>query len=283
MLYEPGYAMAPVTYYPEPYEPYYWPGATFFAGAVTGAIWASVVDWNDWGVWGGRWNGGDIDVDCRNCFNNRDFNGKIDIKDIDWKNVDRSKINFDRNQFAKIDRTNIKNSLEGNSGNNIRNKAADLKRNNAARPGGGAGNVKDIRKSTLEGLKQGQGNRPGQGAAGQRPGQGAAGQRPRPEQGARPGGGNRQAANRPAGKKKPGGKVDNRPRKPSGLGDVKPGRSAKAQSNRGAKAMGGGMNGGPPRAMHYGGGRPQSMHRGGGGGPRMPRGGGGRGGGGRRR
>ena len=41
MLYEPGYGYEPIGYYPDPY-PYYWsPGATFFAGAVTGAIWAA--------------------------------------------------------------------------------------------------------------------------------------------------------------------------------------------------------------------------------------------------
>ncbi|TIL63167.1 MAG: DUF3300 domain-containing protein, partial [Mesorhizobium sp.] len=40
MFYEPGYVWEPIRYYPDPY-PYYWyPGATFFAGAVTGAIWA---------------------------------------------------------------------------------------------------------------------------------------------------------------------------------------------------------------------------------------------------
>ena len=44
--------------------------------AATGAIWAAAVDWDDWGVWGGDWDGGDIDIDCDNCFNNRDFNGK---------------------------------------------------------------------------------------------------------------------------------------------------------------------------------------------------------------
>ncbi|TIN36165.1 MAG: DUF3300 domain-containing protein, partial [Mesorhizobium sp.] len=115
MFYEPNYVWEPIRYYPDPY-PYYWyPGATFFAGAVTGAVWAAAVDWNDWGVWGGRWNGNDINIDCNNCFNNRDFNGKININDVDWKNIDRSKINIDRNQFNKFDQTNIKNRIEKNS------------------------------------------------------------------------------------------------------------------------------------------------------------------------
>ena len=40
-----------------------------------------------------------IDIDCNNCFNNRDFNGKMNWNDVDWNNVDRSKISFDRSQF----------------------------------------------------------------------------------------------------------------------------------------------------------------------------------------
>ena len=55
MLYEPKYAYQPISYYPDPYPNYWYPTATFFAGAVTGAIWAAAVDWDDWGVWGGGW------------------------------------------------------------------------------------------------------------------------------------------------------------------------------------------------------------------------------------
>ena len=38
--------------------------------------------------------GGDIDIDCNNCFNNVDFNGKVNFNDVDWKNVDRSQDQF---------------------------------------------------------------------------------------------------------------------------------------------------------------------------------------------
>ncbi len=56
----------------------------FFAGAVTGAnLQGAVVDWDDWGVWGGDWDEDDLDIDCNNCFNNRDFNGKLDFNDIE--------------------------------------------------------------------------------------------------------------------------------------------------------------------------------------------------------
>ena len=104
----------------------------FFAAAATGAIWAAAVDWDDWGIWGGDWDGGDIDVDCNHCFNNVDFNGKLNLKDVDWKNIDRSKLNFDRSQLAKFDRTNIKNRVETNRANAIGNRAADIRRNQSA-------------------------------------------------------------------------------------------------------------------------------------------------------
>lgn len=240
MLYEPGYVWEPIRYYPDPY-PYYWyPGATFFAGAVTGAIWAAAVDWDDWGVWGGRWNGGDIDIDCNNCFNNRDFNGKVNFNDVDWKNVDRSKINIDRNQLNKFDRNEIKNKVKANGDNAIRDRAKDIKKRDqvANRGPGKTAGTRDIRKSTLDGLK-GQG-----GQATSRPANKANVNRPAAKPTA-----NRPAAkpanvNRKAGKPKPATRVDNRPKKPSGLGNVNRGKSTKVSSNRGHKSMGGGSRGG---------------------------------------
>ena len=99
MLYEPNYQMAPISYYPDPYPNYLYPTATFFAGAVTGALWGAAMDWDNWGVWGGRWDGGDVNIDCNNCLNN--INGKVNFNDVDWKNVDRSKINFDKSQVQQ--------------------------------------------------------------------------------------------------------------------------------------------------------------------------------------
>ena len=246
MLYEPGYAWEPIRYYPDPY-PYYWyPGATFFAGAVTGAIWAAAVDWDDWDVWGGRWNGGDIDIDCNNCFNNRDFNGKINFNDVDWKNVDRSKINIDRDQLNKFDSNEIRNKVKANTDNSMRDRAKDIKkRDNIAnkRPGQGGAGTRDVRKSTLDGLKKGgdqAANRPNRPDAGNRPN--------RPDAGKRASA-NRPAAkpanlNRKAGKPKPAARVDNRPKNPSGLGNVNRGKATKVSSNRGHKSMGGGSRGG---------------------------------------
>lgn len=252
MLYEPNYAPAPITYYPEPYPNYFWPTATFFAATVTGAIWAATVDWDDWGVYGGQWNGGNVDIDCNRCFNNVDINGKLNINDIDWKNVDRSKINFDRNQINNLDRTNIKNNLKADRTNNLRDKSASLRKDRpTARPTGGAG-TRDVRKSTLEGLKTQQ--RPAAStrqAAANRPQ--AAGNKPQARKQA--------GATRQGGKKKPAAKVDKRPKKASGLGNVSQGKKQKVASKRGGKSMGGGNRGGAKQFKGGGG-------RGGGGGRR---------------
>ncbi|ULJ76060.1 DUF3300 domain-containing protein [Rhizobium gallicum] len=256
MLYEPDYKPVPVGYYPEPYPAYYYPGAAFFAGAVTGIAWAAIVDWDNWGVWGGRWDG-DINVDCNKCFNNINIDGKIKWNDIDWKNVDRSKLKFDRDQFQKFDRTNIRNNIKANSGNNIRNRAAELNRDRpAVRPGGGS-QIKDVRKSTLEGLQ----SRPGPNAKARPNIDKSAATKARPNV-SEPGI-NRPAAKRPAqvdrpvGKPKVAAKAQNRPRKPSGLGDVSSGRKEIVASRRGGDSMGGG---------HRGGGRPNKVIKRGGGG-----------------
>jgi hypothetical protein len=235
MLYEPEYLPAPITYYPEPYPSYYYPTAPYFAAFVTGAVWGAVVDWDDWGVWGGngRWDN-DIDIDCNNCFNG---NGNID-----WKKVDHHNLKFDKAKFNNLDRGKFKNDLKANDRNNIRNKGNNLKRSRASTLPAGGRQVKDVRKSTLEGLKAKPGNKmaksgnraatTNQGIANSKAGQGAANRD-------RPGG---SKATRPAGKAKPAARADTRPRNPSPVGDMNRGRTAKSQSNRGAKSMGGGIN-----------------------------------------
>ncbi|HEV2897281.1 MAG TPA: DUF3300 domain-containing protein [Pseudaminobacter sp.] len=252
MLYEPGYVWEPVRYYPDPYPNYWYPGATFFAGAVTGVVWAAAVDWDDWGVWGGRWNGNDIDIDCNNCFNNRDFNGKVNINDVDWKNVDRSKIKIDRDQLNKFDQTNIKNRIEKNGDNAIRDRARDIKKNDslANRAPGKTAGSRDVRKSTLDGLKAKPANvtRPANKPNIQKPAAKPIANRPA----AKPA-----KVNRPAGKPKPAAKVDNRPKKPSGLGNVDRGKATRVSSNRGHQSMGGGSRGGGHRQIK----RPSGGHR----------------------
>jgi hypothetical protein len=267
MLYEPDYVPVPVTYYPEPYPSYYYPTAPYFAGFVTGAIWGAAIDWNDWGVWGGNgiW-GNDIDINCRNCFNDRDFNGNIKWNDVDWNNVDRNKISFDKNQFNKISHNDIRRGLEANDRNNLKAKTRDVKRSQPAFAQQGSRQAKDVRKSTLDGLQKQDRQAKAGAKDAKRPAQGAgnkAAQRPASGQADRP------AAKKKPAAKKPAAKKDVRPKNPSPMGDINRGQKAKQYSNRGGNSMGGGINRG-------GGGAPKVYRRPGGGGGH---GGGGRGGG----
>jgi len=259
MLYEPGYAAAPISYYPDPYPNYYYPTATFFAGAVTGAIWASVVDWDDWGVWGGRWNGGDVDIDCNKCFNNIDIDrNKFKMNDIDWKNVDRSKIKFDKNQFNRVDHNAMGNDFKANRGNNIGNKAKDVRRQGGNTIANNHPKIttNDIRKSKVDADRVRNSK-----AAAQRPrnaGQGAAVNRPKAS--------NVKANNvqrptnvkRQAKAQRPGGNIQNRPaRQNSVIGNPGNRHQVQRASNRGQHSMGGGHRGG--------GGGHKAVRRGGGG------------------
>ena len=266
MFYEPDYVWEPISYYPDPYPPYWYPGATFFAGAVTGAFWGAVVDWDDWGVWGGDWDGGDLDIDCNDCFNNRNFNGKLDFNDVDWNNIDRDKLKFNRDQLNQIDRGQLKERVKQNGNNALRDRAKDIKRAEVRdRPGKAGAGTRDVRKSVQDGLRQNASNRPANRPANAN----------RPNAGDRSAlasrDGQRPAASRQGGKAKAAQRVDNRPKKPSGLGNPNRGKQQRVSSNRGRQSMGGGQRGG---SMHKQVRRPS----GGGGGRR-----GGGGGGGRRR
>jgi Protein of unknown function (DUF3300) len=247
MLYEPDYAPAPVTYYPEPYPSYYYPTAPYFAGFVTGAVWAAAVDWDDWGVWGGHWNN-DVNIDCNNCFNDRNFNGKINWNDVDWKNVDRNKISFDKSQINKLDKNKIKDGLRNSDRNELGNRANELKHNRPSEVSArGNKNVTDTRKNTLDALKNQGSNKAGNRAA--RAGEGVS----RRSQG---GGTKNQLTNRssgkidrPAGKTKHASRADARPKQRAPKGDINRARDAKSFSNRGGSRKGGGMDrgGGPPK------------------------------------
>jgi hypothetical protein len=280
MLYVESYPPAPVSYWPEPYPYWYDPVAPYFPWFFTGAIFGAAIDWGDWGIWGGNWDGGDLDIDCNQCFNNIDFDGKLDFDRSDWQNIDRSKINFDRNQINALDKTKIRDGIKSNNRNNLQNKAGDLKRTRPSTLPAKSGKMNDVRKSTLDGLKAKPSDRMAKPAGDRRPSGGQNASNKRPGAGAnRPSGGK---IDRPSGKPKPAARPDNRKRKASPMGDAKRGSKAKYDSRRGQKSMGGGMRsggGGHKRYASGGGGRHGGGGRGRGGGGR---GGGGRGGGGRR-
>lgn len=251
MLYATDYPVAPISYYPDPYPSYYYPTAPYFAAFVTGAVWAAAVDWNGWGVSGGRWNGNDINIDCNNCINN--INGKVNFNDVDWKNVDRSKVNFDKNQFANIDKTKISNRVKADDRNNMRNKASDLKRDRASTLAGKSGKVTDVRQREIrEGLK----SRP---PASRQDFKKPTNNNPisSARKNDRPTAKTSGNINRAVGKPRPAARVDNRPRNPSGLGNVSSGKRQQIASNRGARSMGGGIRsgGGGNKMIRHGGGR----------------------------
>lgn len=239
MLYEESYQPAPISYYPDYHESYYYPGAAFFAAAVTGVAWAAVVNWDDWGVLGGDWNG-DLDINCNDCFKDRNFSGKVNWNDVDWNNVDGSKLSIGKDQLAKLERSAIKNGLQADNRNQLKNRVSDRQGRELsardARP-----RAEDIRKSTAEGLK----SRPKSqaGNAANRPNADRA--KARPKQTA-----NRTAkpaaqAKRKSSKPKMAARPDSRPRQTSALGNVQSGRREAVASRRGGHSMGGGQRGAP--------------------------------------
>jgi hypothetical protein len=127
MLYEPDYVTRPVDYYPNPYPYYYYPTARYFAGFVTGAVWGATVDWRHRGVWGGRWNGNDVNINCHKCFNNID--GKVRWNDVDWRHVDRSKISFDHDQLKNVNRKDFNDRMRKNVRNDVGNRANSVRHN----------------------------------------------------------------------------------------------------------------------------------------------------------
>jgi Protein of unknown function (DUF3300) len=99
------YATYPPPAYYNPYPPYYSPGATFFAGAVTGAAFAFAFDWDDDDIdidfdgndgWGGNndvnINTGDINI------GNTDIKNKFDGDRVRTRDGDKVKWNGDKNR-----------------------------------------------------------------------------------------------------------------------------------------------------------------------------------------
>ena len=233
MLYEEDYIYRPVAYYPDPYPYYYSPIAPFFAGVVTGAIWVGIVDWDD-GFRGGHWGrdwGNDIYIDCNNCFNNRRFKGRLAINDVDWKNVDRRKIRFDRGQLNRMDRSTFKYDIKKNDRNRISRKAKkDWGNQDSTRSGQETGAARDVRETTLKGLKKQTRQKSGDkvfGSGGDSgytlvtPAKRTTGKKPQ-----------REKIDRRVGKSKLGATQDKRRKKTAATRELKQGKAAKKQLNR---------------------------------------------------
>lgn len=277
ILLQPGYVATQPIYYGDPYPSHYYPYAPYWPGFWAGAVWGSIIDWNNGGCWGG-----DVDIDIG------DINIDRDKFQFDRDNTDRMDWNRDKGN-SKLNRDTVASDLKGRDQNRLDRKPDTGIRNardTAARPSAG---TRDVRRDVQQGLARPDG-KPGiaaggpgasQRPAGDRAGQGGVGQggvgQQRPGAGAGAGAAQR-PANKPAASQRPAQKAqaqrpspkpaarpDPRPRQPSALGDYGGGQRTQVYSQRGqASHMGRGGGGGG--GVRFGGG-----------------GGGGRGGGGRGR
>lgn len=264
MLYASDYAPAPISYYPEPYSNYYYPNAPYFAAAVTGAVWAAAVDWDNWGVWGGGWDN-DIDIDCNNCLNN--INGKMKLNDVDWRNVDRSKIGFDDRQFNNMSRNDFKQSLKANNNNRFDkrvNNARNSGNTNVANRSQRANNkvsVDDVRaaKNSKKRTAANDNRQVNKDRADNRKNASNNKAKARNTKKDSANRSNKRGdikksskANRQVKKSKPGARPDNRRRQPSAMGEIRGGKTAQRQSNRGRASMSHRSRGGMRPQRHGG-------------------------------
>jgi uncharacterized protein YgiM (DUF1202 family) len=267
ILYDPTYVSTSPQplYYSDPYPNYWYPNAGFWTGAITGAAFAAVVDWDDWGTWGG-----DVDIDVKKDGDKVkiDFGDRsttIDRDDINFDrdnlNIDRDKMNINRDNLKNIDRSNIEvgnidrsqisRDLRQNNNNRVTNRKPPQ---NAVAQRPTAGN--DVRRNVQSGLSQ----RP---TAAQRP---TTTQRPTsraapPRPSTQPA--NRTATKRPPSRpaasnapnrstksvssRKPGTSTASRPSKPSAMGNPSRGKPTSIHSSRGRSSHGGGISGGRSR------------------------------------
>jgi hypothetical protein len=120
----------PPAYYP-PYQPYYAPAATFFAGAITGAAFAYAFDWNDNDIdINGGWGGGNTNINT----------GDINI----GNKIDADKFNGDRTRVG--DRDTVK--WNGNKQRQKRDTAAGQRRNQGVEPLGQGSAAKNKARGT---------------------------------------------------------------------------------------------------------------------------------------
>jgi hypothetical protein len=268
MLYEPDYAPVPIAYYPDPYPYYYYPTAPYFAGFVTGVAWAATVDWIDHGIWGGRWNGNNVHIDCNNCFNNN-FNGRVNWNDVDWRHVDRSKIRFDHNQFNNVNRKAFNQQIKADSHNNIGNRANAVRNSGNHRNRISTNDVRAAKNSSnkvkinnnvnidnSKKINARNNNNQVNNAHDNRVNKGNAHTNINRKQQNNINGKSTNIdrrntnVNRDVRQSRPGEYMDQRQRSPSALGELRSGRTSQMQSIRGRQSLGGRNFGGGPR--HFG-------------------------------
>jgi len=210
----------PPAYYP-PYQPYYAPAATFFAGAITGAAFAYAFDWHD----------NDININYGdNCCRGGNVNIGNDVNIGSGNratNIDSTRFNADRQNVNGGDKL----KWNGNKQRQKRETAAGARRNQGAAPvgQGGAGANKKLGAGTN---KAGAGNR-------QRPGD-QAGARAKPGGIGEPQGGRQTSKQSNRGNQSlQGGAAAKNKQRPSGGAAA----GASRQRQGGAGAFGGQGNG----------------------------------------
>lgn len=234
ILTSPTYVATAPIYYGDPYPSYYYPYAPYWAGFVTGAVFAAAVDWDDWHSWGG-----DVDIDI-------DIND-IDINNFKWDKNNINNINWDNKKF-NFDRDSITNNLKQNKLDRLDRKP-NLDRSKVSNlPGGGKISGRDVRRDVQQGLRDKNSQGAGKNLSGKtrdnvagknRPAKGAGNLSGQTSKINRPTQNKATGANRPI-KKKPAAKIDRRPKQMSGMGDYGRGREARSFSQRGHVSRGGG-------------------------------------------
>lgn len=136
---EQNYEDYPEPVYSTPYPSYYAPGATFFAGAMTGAIFAYGFDWDnddiDIDCCDGDFDRGDVNID-RNFENNGNIN--IGSDNVREKNIDASRFSAE----AKAGQGKMK-----WSSNKAKQRSTTTKQTRAKKPQGVAPAAKPIAAS----------------------------------------------------------------------------------------------------------------------------------------
>jgi hypothetical protein len=161
------YATYPPPVYYDPYPPYYSPAATFFggavAGAVTGAAFAYAFDWDDDDIdidfdgndgWGG-WGGNDVDIDTGDInIGNTDIRNNFDGDRVRTRDGDKVKWNGDKNR-KKRDRASERRRDRTPGVAPANRDRRDRQANRDRRPGqDGAGNRGRQERTGQQGTKQ---------------------------------------------------------------------------------------------------------------------------------
>jgi len=225
----------PPAYYP-PYQPYYAPGATFFAGAITGAAFAYAFNWHDDDInINGCCGGGNNNININNNFN------KFDVDKTNIGNGNSYKWGGDKQRQRRNQEQARQRQAGGRTGTGV-----------APARSGGIGQNQGIgqNKGGLGQNKAGPGQNKGRVGDKATPNRGGANsglgtpQRGRDTAKQSQRGQNSMQGARPSARQQPGGGGQAAPRRQGGggggaFGGMSSGRSAGGASNRGHKSMSG--------------------------------------------